>query len=297
MPTRVRQRPSSTRRAIDAPPMPHLRAHLEWMRLRNLSERYAEARTFILRRTARAIGRDVLSATPETMRDWQEHRRISAGTMYNELVHLFAYTRWALDERLIDHDPCVLLVTPKLPRRVPRPAGEAELLQAIATAPPDVRLMLVLAGFEGARAVELARMERADILDSATPPVAILRGKGSRERIVPLSAPVLAEIRRYGPAPVGPVFPRRDGQHAPNRPQRISQLCSEYLRESGFGFTLHQCRHRFATDIYRDTRDLRLVQELLGHANLQTTAGYAAFSARDAVDAVRRTSHRLNDRS
>jgi integrase/recombinase XerC len=264
------------------------------MRLRNLSDRYIEARSFVLRRTARQLDRDPLSATPETMRDWQQRRRVSPATLYNELVHLYAYTRWAIVEDLITHDPCAMLVVPKLPRRVPRPAVEAELLQAIATAPRDVRLMLVLAGFEGARAVELARLERADILDTATPAVLILRGKGNRERIVPLPAAVLAEIRRYAPAQAGPVFPRRDGQHTQNRPQRISQLVSEYLRAGGFGFTLHQARHRFATDIYRDTRDLRLVQELLGHASPQTTAVYTAYAVRDAVDAVRRISHRLD---
>lgn len=288
-----RRRPDS-RRAAAGPPLPHLRRHLDWMRLRNLSDRYIEARSFTLRRTARQLDRDPLSVTAETMRDWQQRRRISPAALYNELVHLYAYTRWAIVEGVITHDPCAMLVVPKLPRRVPRPAVEAELLQAIATAPRDVRLMLVLAGFEGARAVELARLDRADILDTATPPVLILRGKGARERIVPLSAPVLAEIRRYGPAPAGPVFPRRDGQHMQNRPQRISQVVSMYLRTGEFSFTLHQARHRFATDIYRDTRDLRLVQELLGHASPQTTAVYTAYAVRDAVDAVRRISHRLD---
>jgi integrase/recombinase XerC len=267
------------------------------MRLRNLSPRYIEVRTITLRRVARQIGRDPLSATPETLRDWQRKRDVTPATLYGEISHLIGYTQWAWDEGLIDHDPCALLVTPKLARRVPRPAVEAELLQAIATAPRRVRLMLVLAGFEGLRAIELARLDRADILDTASPPVMILRGKGSKERIVPLSAPVLSEIRRYQPGYTGPVFERGDGQHGHNTGGRISQIVSEYLREGQFTFTLHQARHRFATDVYRDTRDLRLVQELLGHSNPQTTAVYTAYAPRDAVDAVRRTSHRLNDRS
>jgi integrase/recombinase XerC len=184
--------------------------------------------------------------------------------------------------------------TPKLPRRVPRPAVDAELLQAITTAPRRVRLMLVLAGFEGLRAIELARLDRADILDTAQPPVMILRGKGARERVVPLSAPVLAEIRRYQPPHNGPVFERGDGQHGHNTGSRISQIVSEYLRDNRFTFTLHQARHRFATSVYRDTRDLRLVQELLGHSSPQSTAIYTAFASRAAEDAVRRTSHNLD---
>jgi integrase/recombinase XerC len=267
------------------------------MRLRNLSPRYIEVRTITLRRVARQIGRDPLTATPETLRDWQQKRRVAPATLYGEISHLIGYTQWAWDEGLIGHDPCALLVTPKLSRRVPRPAVEAELLQAIATAPRRVRLMLVLAGFEGLRAIELARLERCDILESASPPVMILRGKGAKERVVPLSAPVLSEIRRYQPPHTGPVFERGDGQHGHNSGARISQIVSEYLREGRFTFTLHQARHRFATDVYRDTRDLRLVQELLGHSNPQTTAIYTAFAQRAAVEAVSRTSHNLDDRS
>ncbi len=108
---------------------------------------------------------------------------------------------------------------------------------------------------------------------------------------------MLAEIRRYGLPHNGPVFPRRDGQHGHNTAQRISSIVGEYLRDNQFGFTLHQARHRFATDVYRDTRDLRLVQELMGHASVQTTSGYTAYAARDAVDAVRRISHSLNERN
>jgi site-specific recombinase XerD len=50
--------------------------------------------------------------------------------------------------------------------------------------------------------------------------------------------------------------------------------------------TLHQLRHRFATRLYAECGDLRVVQELMGHCNPKTTAGYAAYSAAAAVSAV-----------
>lgn len=289
MPTRPR-----TRRA---PQLPHLRQHLDWMRLRNLSRRYIELRGYTLRRVARQIGRDPLTATAETLRWWQQNRRVAPATLYGEISHLVSYAQWAYDEDLIGHDPCALLVTPKLARRLPRPAVVEELLRAITTAPRDVRLMLILAGFEGLRATELAALDRADILDTASPPVAILRGKGNVERIVPVSAAVMAEIRRYGLPAHGPVFGRRDGQHGHNSAQRVSAVVGEYLRESGFTFTLHQARHRFATDVYRLTHDLRLVQELLGHKRAETTSIYTAFASEDAVTAVDGITGRLDERS
>ena len=52
--------------------------------------------------------------------------------------------------------------------------------------------------------------------------------------------------------------------------------------------TLHQCRHRFATDAYRASHDLRLVQELLGHQSPSTTAGYTGYVLTDALSVVYR---------
>lgn len=58
------------------------------------------------------------------------------------------------------------------------------------------------------------------------------------------------------------------------------------MHDCGFPETLHQLRHRFGTGTYHATRDLRVVQELMGHSSPVTTAGYAAFDNPDAVAAV-----------
>jgi integrase len=155
-------------------------------------------------------------------------------------------------------------------------------------------MMLVLAGWEGLRAMELAGLDRADVLDLAVPPVMLIRGKGGRERVVPLSPIVLAELDRYGLPRDGPVFPRRDGQPGTNSATRISNIVSTYLHEAGLPFTLHQCRHRFGTEMYRNSRDLRMVQEMMGHAGPTTTSGYVAFSPRTAWEAVQRITGQLD---
>jgi integrase len=162
-------------------------------------------------------------------------------------------------------------------------------MAAVASAPPRVRPWLVLAGWAGLRAKEIALLRRETVLDTATPPVILVAAdatKGHRERIVPASPFVLAELRTAGLPRAGWVFPRRDGRPGPLAPWTVSHLANRHLRESGTAATLHQCRHRFATVLYQQTHDLRLVQELLGHVSPETTALYSAYDRAGAADAV-----------
>lgn len=69
-------------------------------------------------------------------------------------------------------------------------------------------------------------------------------------------------------------------------PSRVSQLSNAHLHGCGIRETLHQLRHRFGTLTYQATRDLRLVQELMGHADPASTAGYAAHCPSAGVAAV-----------
>jgi len=80
--------------------------------------------------------------------------------------------------------------------------------------------------------------------------------------------------------------PRLDSEPGPLAPGRISQLASAHLSSLGIHATLHQLRHRFLTEVYRETKDLRLTQELAGHSSPTTTAGYAAWSPEAAALAV-----------
>jgi site-specific recombinase XerD len=93
--------------------------------------------------------------------------------------------------------------------------------------------------------------------------------------VVPLSPFVLGELAAAGLPGRGWAFLRRDGMPGPNTPATVSHQANQALHAAGIAATLHQLRHRFASQLYRHSRDLRLVQDLLGHVNLATTAGYA----------------------
>jgi integrase/recombinase XerC len=77
-----------------------------------------------------------------------------------------------------------------------------------------------------------------------------------------------------------------DGRPGPNTPGLISHLANEHLHECGVAASLHQLRHRFATQAYQASRDLRAVQSMMGHTRPETTAGYAAFDQPAAAAAV-----------
>lgn len=264
--------------------------HIDWMESRNLRPTYVNGRATMLAKLRRALAVPLLAATDEQLAAWHAQLTISAASRATELVNVKAFYRWALSERLIDRDPTLRLARPRLPRRLPRPMPTDDVAKALTMAPVRVKSMLYLAAFAGLRACEIAVLEREDVLDDATPPVLIVRnGKGGRQRIVPL-APVLVDVLRTDDLPAsGPLFLRADGAGHTSR-DRICQTANNYLAALSIDSRLHTLRHYFATTIYRNTLDLRLTQELLGHASPTTTALYAAWSPERGADAVARLS-------
>ncbi len=169
-------------------------------------------------------------------------------------------------------------------RALPRPAPDDAVRAALAAADDRVRLALYLAVFAGLRRAEIAAVHTRDIEDQALH----VHGKGGHERLVPLHpelrAALRAELRRrregvpgtgWGRGPVKPggwLFPS-DVADEHLTAHHLGKLIAAALPD---GWTTHTLRHRFATKAYRTGRDLRAVQELLGHAKPETTAIYAA---------------------
>jgi integrase/recombinase XerC len=267
-----------------------LLSHLSHLRLRNLSVETIKQRRCSLTRLARQVGcdtSDLLALLPEDLEDWQDTiGHYSARYRASWTGHIRAFYRWAGDRELIRNDPSQVLVSVQLPRLLPKPISEIDLDTAIRCAPDRIRPWLVLAGYAGLRAAEIASLNREQIRERSDPPVIVVFGKGSKERIVPLSDIVLDELAAHGLPSRGPVFLRRDGKFGANTAWNVSHLANDYLHDLGITDTLHSCRHRFGTELYRLSRDLRLVQEVLGHSSPMTTAGYAAYSRRDAADVV-----------
>ncbi len=263
--------------------------HLHSLRLRGHSEGSVYARRRAVLRMAGLVAVPLLEATPGDLAAWRAGLRVTDNTAVHYASHARQFFGWCQREGLVAANPADGLLVPFLSRGLPRPIGEEALMAAVAGAPARIRPWLVLAAWAGLRAKEIALLRRERVLDTAAPPVLLVAAdatKGRRERVVPMSGFVLDELTGYGLPRAGWVFPRLDGRPLPNSPWRVSQAANAYLHSAGVAETLHQLRHRFGTMTYRVKRDLRLVQELMGHRDPATTAGYAAYFDADAVDVV-----------
>ncbi|MEV7972874.1 site-specific integrase [Cellulomonas sp. NPDC089187] len=159
---------------------------------------------------------------------------------------------------------------PVIPPALPRPKPAAPELVAFALRDPDkrVRLMVRLGNDVGLRRGEVAAGHSDDLFQDLDGWSLRVHGKGSREGTVPLPDDLARALRALGP---GYFFPGRDNGHLSAR--WVGKLVKRAL---GGEATMHQLRHLCATQLHQDTKDLRMVQELLRHASLTTTQRYVA---------------------
>lgn len=201
---------------------------------------------------------------------WATTVRLRPGSRRTELCHLRAWARWALDNDIIDADPCRRIRPPRCPRAVPKPMPEHAIRLAIADAPARIRAWVILGAYAGLRAGEAAAWRPEHVSDGS---LWIPEGKGGSERVVP-AHPLVVELDRDWPDA---------------RSQNVTHSVRHWFLRREIRTHHHQARHRYGTRLYATTGDLRLVQELMGHRNIQTTAGYVAWNrdaARAAVDAL-----------
>lgn len=269
-----------------------VREHLAAMRL-SRHPRYSEgtiyARERALARMAALLEVPLLEASTGDLTRWIEGLHVIDNTLVHYASHARCFYDWCVRSGYLDRNPVDDLDVPVLVRGLPRPISEADLMMAIAAAPQPVRIWLILASYCGLRCKEIALLRRESVLDTADPPVLIVTPdatKGRRGRVVPLSSFVVGELHAFGMPRAGYLFRRRDGRPGPNQPAVISHVTARFLHELGIDATAHRGRHRFGSRTYRHSRDLLLVQNLMGHADPATTAGYVEISQADAIAAV-----------
>ncbi len=262
-----------------------LTAHLAWCTHRGLAVGTLAQRQHHLRRLQGWLtgqGLSLLDPGPDGLRTWQTTLTTGAAGRRSAVGHARGFYQWAVDVDLADPKLLRHLVSPKQPRRLPRPIDGGDLDRALDNAPDRLRPWLLLAAFAGLRAHEVAPLRAEDLaLTVAHAATVRVEGKGGKERVIPLGPAVVAELRGCGLPRRGWLFPGQDRQRQPTglpvTASQVSHLGSRYLHESGSPSTFHSLRHRFGTDAYAASCDLRLVQELLGHASPVTTAIYAAL--------------------
>lgn len=254
----------------------HLARHLEWCHQRNLRLTYIQTRRRTIIQLARELGVNVEDADENDFAQWYEgvSARMVPEARAVYLSHVQCYFRWLLRERILEKDPTVRLVRPRMKRPLPRPMNDAELARAIATAPARVKPWLLLAAYEGLRAIEIAGLRKGDVDLSAN--MLVVNGKGGRQRLLPLH-PAVREALEPLLGGRGFLFSHWS-RPGPPTAHNVSHGMNHHLRSQAISSTAHTARHWFLTNVYRSSRDLRLTQELAGHSSPTTTAGYAAWS-------------------
>ena len=251
--------------------------------------------SFIARHRGGAEGMTAVVALPSSdLRAWMAHERernLGARSLARALSAVKNFTAWAADRAGTDATAVLSARGPKLKRRLPRPLsvdGASAMLDDVGegarehwVALRDTAVVTLLYG-SGLRISEALSLTGAD---HPLPEVLRIRGKGGKERLVPVLPAARAAVAAYVaacPHELGPREPLFRGVRGGALNPRLIALAMEKAR-SRLGLpasaTPHALRHSFATHLLAAGGDLRAIQELLGHASLSTTQGYTAVDA------------------
>ena len=228
-------------------------------------------------------------------------RRLSTSSVYLEIAALRAFYRFAEAEKFLPRNVAEHLSLPRRWKRLPKALTDAEISRLLAAGPERTprdlcdRAILELAYASGLRVAELCGI-RLEQLHLEAGFVTVI-GKGNKERVVPVGRAALEALRSYLEAgrpqlvgrrsPAAVFLTQRGTQFArPTMWLRIKQR----VRRAGLerNVTPHMLRHSFATHLLEHGADLRVIQELLGHASISTTEIYTHVAGRQMRDVHRR---------
>lgn len=230
---------------------------------------------------------------------WLDRKGEKKSSLARKLATLRSFYRFLTEESRAGQNPAAEVRTPKQPQHLPRvlTKDDADALMEFPEGDTVLsmrdRAILETLYSTGARVSELVGMNLDDL--NLSDGLVRLRGKGRKERLVPVGAVAVEAIKDYhailqhsAPEPL-PVFQNsRGGRLTARSVERIVAAYSSRL--SGGRVSPHALRHSFATHLLDEGADLRAIQEMLGHASLSTTQKYTHL-ATDQLMAVYDRAH------
>lgn len=257
--------------------------------------------------TSNTVTAKILAADIEAIRGFlarMGEQNYSAATMARKIATLRSFHKWMERRGHVSTNPMLMIRTPKQAKRLPK-AITVDQVERLLSAPNDQELLgardraiLETLYSTGIRVSEVVGINRADVNDAGE--AIIIRGKGKRERVVPLGSHALQALRHYmrmldaelsraglAPDPDSALFVNKHGTRLSSR--SVRRKVSKYLAQVGLDpdISPHTIRHSFATHLLDNGADLRSVQELLGHQSLSSTQVYTHLTTqrmRDAYD-------------
>lgn len=282
--------------------------YLEYLTIRNYSERTVGARRSTLQQFFRWCQErdlyrpeDVTRPILENYQRWLYRFRQPNGkplnvvTQQQRLASIKGFFKWLCRQNRILHNPASELEMPRAEKRLPLPAMTQRETESVLSL-PDIsdpmgirdRAIMETLYSTGIRRSELCRL-RIDDLMSERGILAVRQGKGHKDRFVPIGTRALAWIERYL-TQARPLLETGIGQRVlflsaygePITPDHLSGVIGKYIEAANIGHkgSCHLFRHTCATLMLENGADIRYIQELLGHANLETTGIYTEVSVR-----------------
>ena len=290
--------------------------HLEWMRMKNYSEATVQKRepwlvAFAAWCAVRAIHRPREVTKPIIERYRRQlylHRQangkpLTFGSQMSRLAPLRLFFSWMTRQNALLWNPASELDLPRVEKRLPRALTEREIESILAQ--PDVadprglrdRAMMETLYSTGMRRIELMQLTLADLAGTQGT-VFIRQGKGKKDRMVPIGERAITWVNKYL-ADARPLFVIDDTDTlfvselgVAFGPEILSRRVRKYVEAAKvqkYG-SCHLFRHTMATLMLEGGADIRFIQEILGHTNLETTQLYTRVSIR-ALQAVHNATH------
>jgi integrase/recombinase XerC len=272
--------------------------------LRNYASDLRQLTRFLVSRRLASSPVDPASLSADTVRaylQWLDHRGGKPASLARKLAAIKSFYRYLTRRGLLDCNPVDAMRTPKQPKSLPRVLTKDDA-NALMSFPAGQtvgslrdRALLETLYSTGARVSELVALDIGDVRESEG--LVRLRGKGRKERIVPIGDVALEAIRRYrislprdvSRVPLPALFCNHRGGRLTSR--SVARIVARYSsRLAGGAVSPHTLRHSFATHLLDEGADLRSIQEMLGHASLSTTQRYTHV-ATDQLMAVYDRAH------
>jgi len=236
-----------------------------------------------------------------------KENKYSRRSISRKISSVRSFFKYLFKERIIDSNPTINLVTPKIDKKLPYFLYIQEINKLIEAPPKDKlqgirdKVILEILYGTGIRVSELVGLNINDI-DLIEKTIRVF-GKGSKERILPLSNPCINAIYNY--LDVRKIYNKKSGFKLKNdkalllnrfggrlTARSIRRVINKYMKITGLNKKIspHVLRHSFATHLLSGGADLRSVQELLGHESLSTTQIYTHIT-KERLKEIYKKSH------
>ena len=258
---------------------------LEELQRRNYSDNTARYYLSAVAEFAKYFGKSPDQLGPDDLRSFQAHllkeRKLAVGTVIGRVAAL----RFFFVRTLKRHEFRQDLPYPKKRRKLPSILSLEEVGQLIdAAGNLKQRAILMILYGTGMRRAEVARLKVSHV-DSKRMIIRVECGKGGHDRDLPLSPALLETLREYWrwKKPGTYLFPSDEGHHGKDHPmseRSVWYVCTQAAQYAGLKkhVTPHTLRHSWATHLLEAGTDLRTIQMVLGHGDLETTAKYLHLS-------------------